>query len=664
MNILPFLLGATIVFWGWQTGFWIVAVPLAIAYELARYIDWRWNLTTADFRKASHICTVVLVGVLIYLLFSDRSLGLIFSFFQWLPIIFAPLLIAQTYSLGNKVDIQALLFFKDRPDRRELFLLDLTYIYFAICILAASAANTRNILFYVGIVILISGVLIPLRSPRFSALVFLALLIWATALGTVGHIGLHQLQLSLERNTAKFFYGFYRPHSDPTQVSTAIGDIGSVKQSNEIILRVKPAPRQLVPKLLRTAVYNRYASGFWIAAQPEFSTLQPGGNASTWTWGQQLQKPRNITVSEHLEEGSTLLKLPYGSVSATNLPELEKIERNQYGTVQIASDASFLSYQIAYDPNLSLDSPPTEADLKVVEGEKPAIDLIIDRLELIDKTPQATLDTVYEFFNTEFEYSLDLARQGRNKTPLAAFLLNHRSGHCEYFATATALLLRRVGIPARYVVGFSVSELSKLERQYVVRSRNAHAWTQVYVNGKWQVFDTTPASWIAFENRNRSQWQDFKDIFSWIAFQLARITTIFKNLGKSNWLWFLTIPLGGILIREFFGKGGKTNFTMQRINQKQNLSLAAGADSELYIIERELNKLGLGRDRFETWKDWLTRLQNNSEFLEGIGEIEAIVEIHYRYCFDPQGIDSEDRAMLRSTCEEWLKKYLPSTANY
>ena len=57
MNLPPFLLGITILFWGWQTGFWIVAIPLAIAYESSRYINWRWNLTTADFRSTSHICT-------------------------------------------------------------------------------------------------------------------------------------------------------------------------------------------------------------------------------------------------------------------------------------------------------------------------------------------------------------------------------------------------------------------------------------------------------------------------------------------------------------------------------------------------------------------------------------------------------------------------------
>ena len=655
MNLLPFLLGATIIFWGWQTGFSIAAIPLAIAYEAARYINWRWNLTTADFRTSSHVCTVLLVGVLIYLFVSDRSLNLIFSFFQWLPVICAPLLMAQAYSTSDRVDINALLFFKDKGDRQQLFFLDLSYAYFAICILAASAANTRDVLFYVGVVVLVCTALIPFKSKRFSRFTFVVLLVLATGLGTVGHIYIHQFQMSLARSTAKFFYGFYRPHSDPNQVSTAIGDIGSVKQSNKIVLRVKPAPKQLAPQLLRRAVYNKYSSGFWVAAKPEYIPVKSGQDGKTWILSNDPGNSKSITVAENMDEGSILLKLPNGSLEVEQFP-VEKIQQNQYGTVQAYSDETFLSYKIEYDPDLSNDSLPTEEDLKVFDAEKPAIDRIVTQLNLNERTPQEILDTVSQFFSTEFDYSLDLARRGRNKTPLSAFLLENRSGHCEYFATATALLLRRVGIPSRYVVGYSVHELSQLERQYIVRSRNAHAWTQVYIDGKWQTFDTTPASWIAFEARQTSFLQNIKDIFSWIAFKFAQLVAVFKALGKEKYLWLLIIPLAVILIRQFTHKGGR-RLVAQKINQKNTATLLVGEDSELYLIEQELNKIGLERDRFETWHDWLIRLQNNLENLPTLDELEPIVEIHYRYRFDPNGISPQQRAKLKSACNAWLEKH-------
>ena len=654
MNLLPFLLGTTIIFWGWQTGLWLVAIPLAIAYELARYLDWRWDLTTADFRQTSHVCTVLLVGVLIYLLISDRSLGLIFSFFQWLPLICAPLLLAQTYSTSDRVDLNALLFFKDKPQQKQLFLLDLTYPYFAVCILAASAANNRGIIFYICAIALISIVLRSIRSPRFSAWLFLVLLFVATFLGTIGHIGLHQLQLSLQRNTYKLFYGLYRPHRDPNQVSTAIGDLGSVKQSNKIVLRVKPAPGEIVPQLLRRAAYNKYASGLWLASKPEFTPVTPGIEETSWLLSQNTSdRPRQITVSEALAEGDTLLKLPDGSSRVSNLP-VAKIQQNQYGTVQIFSDANWLTYQVQYDPKQADNRPPTAEDLKVIAAEKPALEQIATQLELTSKTPQQVLETVRKFFSSEFDYSLELTRRRNNKTPLSEFLLDHRAGHCEYFATATALLLREVGIPTRYVVGYSVNERSKLENQYIVRSRNAHAWTLVYLNGRWQAFDTTPASWIAFENRQQSSWQQLADIFSWLAFQFSQFGLVFQNLGKTKYLWLLTIPVGVIIIREFTGKGQRRSLTAQRIRSKTEITI--GADSEIYQIEAELNKLGLQRGAAETWHHWLIRLQTEPQTADLAQHLAPIVKLHYRYRFDPQGISDREREQLRSACQLYLEQ--------
>ncbi|HEY9768909.1 MAG TPA: transglutaminase-like domain-containing protein [Coleofasciculaceae cyanobacterium] len=656
MNLPPFLLGITILFWGWQTGFWIVAIPLAIAYEGSRYINWRWNLTTADFRSTSHICTILLIGILIYLLVSDRSLQLIFSFFQWLPIICAPLLIAQAYSTSDRVDLHALLFFQEKGDRQQLFPLNLTFPYFAICILAASAANVRNSFFYAVAVSLIGAVLISIRSKRFSTIVFLGLILLAIALGQIGHIGLHHLQVSLAQNTSRLFYRFYRPQTDPNQVSTAIGDLGSVKQSNKIVLRLKPSLQQPAPSLIRRATYNKYSSGFWGATQAKFTPIKPGQAENTWILNQKSSQEKEVTISENLADSQGLIKLPEGSFQITQLPAA-KIEQNQYGTVQVMAESTWLSYRVQYDPKLSVDSPPTAADLQIIDQEQPAIATIISDLELTDKSPQEVLNIVQRFFSQEFNYSLELARRRSNQTPLSAFLLRHRSGHCEYFATATTLLLRGVGIPTRYAVGYSVHELSSLERQYIVRDRHAHAWTQVYLDGQWQAFDTTPSSWVAIEDNATSNWQYLQDLGSLIQFKFSQILAIIGNMGRLKYLWWFVFPLAFILVRQFTRQGHKRQLTALRIKPKESAELAVGEDSEIYLIEQELNKLGLIRDRAETWQDWLQRLQNISDNSAIFDGLNRIITMHYRYRFDPQGLSLEEREELRSACQAWLERY-------
>jgi hypothetical protein len=77
---------------------------------------------------------------------------------------------------------------------------------------------------------------------------------------------------------------------------------------------------------------------------------------------------------------------------------------------------------------------------------------------------------------------------------LESFLFEHKSGQCEYFASAMVLMLRSQGIPARLVTGFLGGEYNPFEGYYVVRDSNAHAWVEAYLEeqGGWRIFDPTP----------------------------------------------------------------------------------------------------------------------------------------------------------------------------
>ena len=81
--------------------------------------------------------------------------------------------------------------------------------------------------------------------------------------------------------------------------------------------------------------------------------------------------------------------------------------------------------------------------------------------------------------------------------PLANFLFERKQGHCEYFASSMAVMLRSLGIPARLVNGFRTGEFNDLTSQYVVRASNAHSWVEVFFPGYgWIAFDPTPGASI------------------------------------------------------------------------------------------------------------------------------------------------------------------------
>ncbi len=97
------------------------------------------------------------------------------------------------------------------------------------------------------------------------------------------------------------------------------------------------------------------------------------------------------------------------------------------------------------------------------------------------------------WFQQEFTYTLELPRTAREAT-LEHFLLNRRAGHCEYFSTGMAMLLRTQGVPVREVNGFVGGNWSEFGNYLAVTQNQAHAWVEVWFPGYgWVPFDPTPA---------------------------------------------------------------------------------------------------------------------------------------------------------------------------
>jgi protein-glutamine gamma-glutamyltransferase len=99
---------------------------------------------------------------------------------------------------------------------------------------------------------------------------------------------------------------------------------------------------------------------------------------------------------------------------------------------------------------------------------------------------------IENYLRTHYGYTLQLPAT-QEKDPIANFLFVRRQGHCEYFASAMAVMLRTLGIPSRVVNGFRSDEFNDLTGNYVIRAKDAHAWVEAYFPAfGWQTFDPTP----------------------------------------------------------------------------------------------------------------------------------------------------------------------------
>ena len=92
----------------------------------------------------------------------------------------------------------------------------------------------------------------------------------------------------------------------------------------------------------------------------------------------------------------------------------------------------------------------------------------------------------------KYAYSLNMAVHDPHIDPVEDFLFNRRRGHCEYFASALALMLRAVQVPSRLITGFKGADALGSAGYFEVQQRHAHAWVEAFVDGQWIVLDPTP----------------------------------------------------------------------------------------------------------------------------------------------------------------------------
>jgi transglutaminase-like putative cysteine protease len=131
--------------------------------------------------------------------------------------------------------------------------------------------------------------------------------------------------------------------------------------------------------------------------------------------------------------------------------------------------------------------------LQLPLGLDPRVTALAQEITREAPTPLEKAARVEAYLRRNYRYTLSLTWDPGDQ-PLSAFLFEARSGHCEYFASAMAVLLRAAGVPTRLVNGFLMGEYNPVGDVYIVRQSDAHSWVEVYLPGAgWTEFDPTPA---------------------------------------------------------------------------------------------------------------------------------------------------------------------------
>ena len=286
-----------------------------------------------------------------------------------------------------------------------------------------------------------------------------------------------------------------------------LGRIGQIQQSNAVVMHIEIDGDKHGSHDLkwRGIALNRFDGKVWSTVSEQFP-LAPQEDGRFPLWRTYLTNPFRAARPVHYR----VLMEPIG----TNIFFLAPRPRFLSGKYRmLATDRGGTVYNLdsfhpvsVYEADSDLEAAGRE--LETVPGPvpfdlqmylqlpvlDPRISEMAQRITQSAVSPLEKTAAVELYLMSSFGYTLELP-QKMPQDPLADFLFVRKRGHCEYFASSMAIMLRTLGIPSRVVNGFRTSEFNDLTGQYVVRASSAHSWVEAYFpEYGWRTFDPTPGS--------------------------------------------------------------------------------------------------------------------------------------------------------------------------
>ena len=290
--------------------------------------------------------------------------------------------------------------------------------------------------------------------------------------------------------------------------NVTLGEIGSLKQDDGLVMRVRveDAPPPAINFRWRGVALDEFNGRAWKKSAEARATDQKNSDRGIFPLGTTEALHRLTTQTIFLEptESPVLFAapklvgiqgdFPYVRIDAEGSVQSRRheFERLMYKAISDTAEPPVQSlredlrpYPVSYYRYLQL---PEKLDPRIA---KLATQMILDAQATNRYDAAKAIESALQ---NNYGYSLQMKAGGVD--PLADFLFNVRTGHCEYFSTAMAVLLRTHGIAARVVNGFLPGEYNDAADAFTVRQSDAHSWVEVYFPGSraWVTFDPTPAA--------------------------------------------------------------------------------------------------------------------------------------------------------------------------
>jgi transglutaminase-like putative cysteine protease len=344
----------------------------------------------------------------------------------------------------------------------------------------------------------------------------------------------------------------HRYHLAGFSNNVVLGEIGEIKKENTPVMHVlmdRPEDRGLNLKW-RGAVLANFNGRAWSSLSGMGQALHPDRGGQIQLDDARLRPGSRISYEVYLND------IASETLFFAGTPEFLRIEgpviRRAGGNYSVAfSDSRNISYQV-YS---RLDPPNTEEFtdnyLRPLTGQlrreylqlpptDPRVGELTQKIVGAEASSIVAARLIEQYLRTNFGYTLELPAT-EPLDPIADFLFRRKKGHCEYFASAMAVMLRTADIPSRVVTGFQSGVYNPISKAQLIRTSDAHSWVEAWIpNRGWTTFDPTPPDpnppRLSFWTR-LGFYFDAADVFwqDWVVnYNLDRQLQLATKMGRSS----------------------------------------------------------------------------------------------------------------------------------
>jgi len=293
--------------------------------------------------------------------------------------------------------------------------------------------------------------------------------------------------------------------------SVDLGGVGKLRTDPTIAMRVTypDLPAQPPPRLalyLRGTAFDHYDGRTWTRTQTRNVPVRLHGKYLPLQRYPHESTDRKLTIELEpidppvlfLPDRAVALKLaPRGTPLFARLPTIFAGAEEQLRYARTDDRGLRYHVYVARTPPTSLHGltvPERNRYLALPPALPPRVAALARTWTAGASGPAEQAKLIQSRLRREYAYDLE-SPSGAASNPLDHFLFESRRGHCEFYSTAMAILLRTLGVPSRNVAGFIGGTYNRFGDFYAVRQGDAHSWVEVYVDGSgWRRFDPTPPS--------------------------------------------------------------------------------------------------------------------------------------------------------------------------